>query len=262
MAVWPEGKSCGFVMSFDLDAEELWIGENAANADRPGVLSQGAYGPKVAVPAILAILDRLGLRATFFVPGRVAERHPDTVRSVIQAGHEVGHHGYTHTSPLEQPRDQEKAELLRGLAVLTDLGADVVGYRSPSWDLSPHTLPLLTECGFEYSSNMMDDIRPYRHPGHDIIELPVHWVLDDAPHFWFANDTWNKTIRTPEEVGGLWRGEAQGVSEVGGLTMLTTHPQIIGRPGRLKMLEDFLGWIRSDDRVWIGTAREAARLWR
>lgn len=259
--MWPDGKGAGFVMSFDFDAEEVWIGEDGANANRPGVLSQGAYGPKVAVPALLDLLERYGLKATFYVPGRDAERHPESVRSIISAGHEVGHHGYTHTSPQEMSPDEERNELKRGLDILRGLGAEVVGYRSPSWDFSSDTLALLAEHEFLYSSNMMDDIRPYRHADYGLVELPVHWVLDDAPHFWFDNASWDKTIRTPGEVLELWQGEYEGIREMGGLTMLTTHPQIIGRPGRLRMLDDLLSRVLSHDDVWVGTAREAAQLW-
>ncbi len=100
---------------------------------------------------------------------------------------------------------------MRGLEILRGLGADVVGYRSPSWDFSPHTLELLGAHGFEYSSNLMDDIRPYRHPG-GVVEVPVSWLLDDAPHFWFASDTWNKTIRTVGEVYALWKDELDGIA--------------------------------------------------
>lgn len=247
------------VVSFDFDAEEVWIGEDPANAGRPGVLSQGTYGAKVAVPALLRLLDRHGLRASFFVPGRVGERHPDRVRDVIAAGHEVGHHGYTHTSPVSLTPEQEEVELLRGRQVLQDLGADVVGYRSPSWEFSPATLPLLAKHRFRYSSNMMDDVTPYRHED-GVVELPVHWVLDDAPHFWFDGASWSKTIRTPREVRELWEGELGGIRTFGGLVMLTTHPQIIGRPGRIGMLDEFLGWVLAQDDVWVGTAREAAEL--
>src|SRR5690554_5543125 len=107
--MWPEGKRCAVAFTFDFDAEELWIGEDPENAERPGVLSQGAYGAKVGVPRLLELLERHGVRATFFVPGRVAERHPDRVRQILAAGHEVGHHGYTHTSPNRLPREEEEA---------------------------------------------------------------------------------------------------------------------------------------------------------
>lgn len=246
------------VVSFDFDAEEVWIGEDPANAERPGTLSQGAYGAKVAVPLLLDLLQRLDLPASFFVPGRVAERYPHRVEEILAAGHEIGHHGYTHTSPARLTREQEEAELLRGREALTMLGAEVVGYRSPSWDFSPSTLDLLVEHGFRYSSNLMDDVRPYLHPDHDIVELPVHWTFDDAAHFWFDLRSWTSTIRTAAEVRTLWEEELQGMRRIGGLVMLTMHPQIIGRPGRIAMLEDFLTWARSLPGVRFSTAHAVA----
>lgn len=246
------------VVSFDFDAEEVWIGEDPANARKPGTLSQGAYGAKVAVPLILDVLRRLEISASFFVPGRVAERYPHRVEEILAAGHEVGHHGYTHTSPLSFTPEQEEAELVRGREVLVGLGAEVRGYRSPSWELSPVTLSLLEGHGFAYSSNLMDDVHPYRHPGHAIVELPVHWTLDDAPHFWFDLRSWNKTIRSAAEVRAIWEEEVAGIAALGGLAMLTMHPQIIGRPGRVQMLEMFLGWARDQPGVRISTAVEVA----
>ena len=257
-APWPDSATWGFVMSLDFDAEEVWIGEDAANAKRPGVLSQGSYGPKVAIPLLLDMLERLRFPATFFVPGKDAERHPDSVRAIVAAGHEVAHHGYTHRSPDQLSLEEEANELQKGKQILNELGADVVGYRSPSWDFSAATLKLLEEHGFLYSSNLMDEIRPYQHAAHDLVELPVHWILDDAPHFWFDAATWTKTIRLPSEVLELWKGEATGIRQLGGLVMLTVHPFIIGRPGRLTMLEEFLRWVQDHPDVWIATARQVA----
>src|SRR3954471_19459458 len=103
--------------TFDFDAEEVWIGEDPANAQRPGVLSQGTYGAKVAVPEILRLLERHGLPATFFVPGRVAERYPQRVREILAAGHEVGLHGYTHRSPATLSREEEEGELVKAKGI-------------------------------------------------------------------------------------------------------------------------------------------------
>jgi len=247
-----------FVPTFDFDAEEVWIGEDPANASRPGVLSQGTYGAKVAVDLILRMLAQKAMRATFFVPGRVAERHPEKVRRIIADGHEVAVHGYTHRSPSNLTRGEEEDELTRTLAILRDLGADPVGYRSPSWDFSENTLPLLAAAGLSYSSNMMDDIRPYWHEGFDIVELPVQWIFDDAPHFWFDGATWTKKISRPSEVREIWQEEFLGIHALGGLTVLTMHPQIIGRPSRLRMLDAFLDFVKVQDGVVITTAREAA----
>ena len=70
----PAGKTSAFVISFDFDAEEVWLAENPENINRPGVLSQGTYGAKVGVGLVLDTLDHLGLPATFCNLGRVAER--------------------------------------------------------------------------------------------------------------------------------------------------------------------------------------------
>lgn len=257
MSQWPDGHRYAATVSFDFDAEEVWIGENPANASAPGVLSQGAYGPRVGVPLILRLLERHGVTASFYVCGKDALRHPDAVRAIIDAGHEVAHHGHSHASPTGMTRQQERDELLQGLDALRALGADIVGYRSPSWEFSPHTLDLLVEQGFAYSSNLLDHILPYRHETHDIVEVPISWILDDAPHFWFANDTWEKTIRSPREVLDVWLPEIDGIARHGGHVMVTTHPMLSGRPSRLEMLDTVIGHLR-DTGAWIAPTRRIA----
>ena len=260
MSAWPGGARAAVAFTFDFDAEEVWIGEDPANAERPGILSQGTYGAKVAVPLVLDVLERRGVRSSFFVPGRVAERHPDRVREIVARGHELAHHGYTHTSPTRLTADEEEAELLRGREALAAFGAEIVGYRSPSWDLSAATLGLLERHGFAYSSNLMDDIRPYRHAGNGVVEVPIQWILDDAPHFWFDPASWTKKISTVEEVRSIWDAEVRGIVALGGAAIVTCHPQIIGRPGRIGFLEEFIASVQAIPDVWIGTTAEIAAL--
>jgi len=212
MTDWPNGARGAVAFTFDFDAEEVWIGDDPENANRPGVLSQGTYGAKVAVPLILELLAHHGLRQTFFIPGRVAERHPHRVAEILAAGHEVGHHGYTHTSPATLSPADEEAELVRALEVLRGLGADPVGYRSPSWEFSPETIGLLGKHGFAYSSNYMDDLHPYKHPDTDLVELPIQWILDDAAHFWFSSGMdWTRSISPPSHVREIWWDELDGI---------------------------------------------------
>lgn len=247
------------IFTFDVDAEEVWIADDPSNAERPGVLSQGTYDTKVGVPLVLELLERTDVRATFFVVGRVAERYPATVRDIVAAGHEIGHHGYTHASPSRLTPDEEAAELIKGREVLESFGAAVTGYRSPSWEFSHDTLRLLSEHGFAYSSNFMDDIRPYRHAEGGIVELPVHWILDDAVHFWFSDDCWTKKISTVEEVRSLWVAEFEGIARLDGVCVFTMHPQFIARPGRIGLLESMLTAVKETPGVWLATADEVAR---
>jgi peptidoglycan/xylan/chitin deacetylase (PgdA/CDA1 family) len=258
MTGWPGDARAGAAFTFDFDAEEVWIGEDPGNADRPGVLSQGTYGAKVAVPLVLDVLERRGVRATFFIPGRVAERHPERVREIVAKGHEIAHHGYTHTSPLKLPPEEEERELVKGREILESFGVKVTGYRSPSWDLSSVTLGLLERYGFAYSSNLMDDIRPYRHDGSGVAEVPIQWILDDAPHFWFDAATWTKKISTVDEVRSIWEKEVLGIRDLGGVAVITCHPQIIARPGRIGFLEEFIAFVQGLGDVWVATTGEFA----
>ncbi|WP_052703480.1 polysaccharide deacetylase family protein [Microbacterium sp. SA39] len=246
-----------FALTIDFDAEELWLAESDANAARPGVLSQATYGVQFGVPALLELTADMGIPTTFFICGRDALRHPEAVEAISASGSEIGHHGLTHRSPDTLSRDEEERELTEALSILRRFSDDVVGYRSPSWDFSPHTLDLLESHQFEYSSNLMSAVHPFRHDSHALNELPVHWLLDDAPHFWFDSTSWDKTIRSTSEVLNIWAEEAEAIWDLGGTVTLTIHPQIIGRPSRVRMLRQFLQLV-NDRGVPTLTAREAA----
>jgi peptidoglycan/xylan/chitin deacetylase (PgdA/CDA1 family) len=256
--MWPNGAQVAVGFTFDFDAEEVWIAEDPSNANKPGVLSQGTYGAKVAVPLVLDILERHGVQATFFIPGRVAETHPGRVKEILAAGHELAHHGYTHTSPTKLSPDEEEEELVKGKGILESFGTEVTGYRSPSWDFSESTLKLLEKHGFAYSSNFMDDITPYRHEGAGVVEVPVQWILDDAAHFWFDGSSWTKKISTTDEVWKIWEAEFQGIRRLGGACVLTMHPQIIGRPGRLPLLESVIELVLGTEGTWVAPIADIA----
>ncbi|MGP4110211.1 polysaccharide deacetylase family protein [Streptomyces sp. 4N509B] len=256
--IWPEGASSAGCVTLDLDADEVWLAEDPSAGRRPGLLSQGVYGPRVALPLLLDVLKRYAVPATFFVPGRVAERYPESVEAILAGGHEVAHHGYTHRAPATLTAEEEEEELVRGLEALRRLGATVRGYRAPSWDVSTRTVGLLAAHGLAYSSNLMADILPYGHPGTGVVELPVHWTLDDAAHFWFAQTSFSRTIATNEEAAAIWTAEAEGIARLGGVCVHTFHPQIIGRPGRLSLFEDLVRETAENGAVWTATAGDIA----
>lgn len=254
-----EGGRPALALTFDVDADEVWLADDPEYANQPVARSQGLYDIRRGVPEVLKLLEAVQLTATFFVPGRVAERFPETVERIVGEGHELGLHGYTHRSPAGMRRDSERDELRRSLDILSAFGTSITGYRSPSWEISSATLELLEEAGVRYSSNFMDDIHPYLHPGSDIVELPVHWSLDDAAHFWFSNASWDKKISTNSEVLEIWGTELSGIAELGGTCVLTMHPQIIGRPGRLAVLKSFIQQAREIRSLEILTCGEIAR---
>jgi len=252
------------MLTFDFDAEAGWLSRDPDVARRPGILSQGTYGAKVGVPRLLRLLEEEGVRATFFIPGWVAEHHPAECRAIRDAGHEIGHHGYLHERADPDRPHEEREGFARGLKALQDvLGVRPVGYRAPGWDLTPITLELLREHGFSYSSNLMDDVVPYVHPGpgRPIVELPVQWLLDDAPFFMFNPRLVNRPMQSAEVVYGIWRDELLGMCQWGGLFDLTMHPQLIGQPSRLLYLRKLIRLAKGRPDVWWATGREVAEHW-
>jgi peptidoglycan/xylan/chitin deacetylase (PgdA/CDA1 family) len=263
MGRWKDGAQCAVMLTFDVDAETLWLAGDLTNLDKPGLLSQGTYGARVAVPLILEILHRRGVRATFFVPGWTAETHRNTLLAVDAQGHELAHHGWLHELPTHLTRDQEEDVLRKGAEALSSItGQAPLGYRSPAWEFSVNTLELLKEHGFRYSSNMMSHFIPWQHPESEIVELPVQWILDDAPFFLYRSGPGSRSIQSAAHVYQVWSEEFQGIYRYGGLFNLTMHPQIIGRPGRVLMLERFIDFISGFPNVWFATGREVADYWR
>jgi peptidoglycan/xylan/chitin deacetylase (PgdA/CDA1 family) len=237
-------------LTFDVDAEAGVIGRDPQNAERPVALSAGRYGPQTALPRILDLLDRHDGRATFFVPGWTADHHRDAIAECARRGHEVAHHGYHHVRPDSFSTVRaERDELERGIAAIERAtGQRPAGYRSPAWELSSYTLRLLAELGFRYSSNMMDADGPYLHQLDGdcgpLVELPVSWTLDDWPFFG------SRPEAAPSHVAETWLGEFEALRErEGAALVLTMHPEVIGRPGRLAMLDPLISHMRTVEGV-------------
>ncbi|MCP1335123.1 polysaccharide deacetylase family protein [Futiania mangrovi] len=260
--VWPNGARCAVMLTFDFDAETLWLSRNPDNAKRPGILSQGLYGARVGVPKILELLREEQVPATFFVPGWTAERHQSRAEAILKDGHEIGHHGYLHEWIHPDYPDQEEEALDKGLdALQRTLGLRPKGYRSPAGETSGNMIRLLTERGFVYDTSLMDSINPYRHVLEDgspgLIELPWHWSCDDAPFSMFSVQT-PRTIVDSESILRIWQEEFHEIYRWGGLFDLVMHPQFIGRPNRLAMLRRFIQFLKTYDNVWFATGEQIA----
>src|SRR5690242_12142770 len=97
-------------LTFDFDAMSGWI---ARGMTSPTPISRGEFGPRVGVPRILGLLERYRIPSSWFIPGHTLETYPAECLRVADAGHEIGHHGWTHRPPATLTREQEEAELVR-----------------------------------------------------------------------------------------------------------------------------------------------------
>lgn len=248
---------CTVVLSFDVDGSSGMINRDPRVEQRPSARSFGDYGPTVAVPHILTALSRADVLASFYIPGWVAERNPGTVEQIASTGHEIGHHGYLHEPPATLSAEEEAEVLDKGSHILQGItGEVVVGYRSPSWELSDVSLALMSERGFRYDSSLMGSDAPYWVGAGEstLVELPIHWALDDYPYFVFAPTDGRRLQAAPEQVESTWRDAFDEIYRRGGVFTLTMHPYIIGRPGRVSMLERLIGYMQSKPGVTFARA--------
>jgi peptidoglycan/xylan/chitin deacetylase (PgdA/CDA1 family) len=240
---WRGDKSAVFVLSFDVDAESVIWAIGRRYAEHPMTMSHQAYGPTVGVPRILDLLDEYDIKATFFVPGLTADRYPACVEAIVSAGHEVGHHSYSHRSPCGLSGAEEREDFERAMASLERVGVKPIGYRAAMWDPSWRSADLLAEHGLLYDSSLMDDDRPYviETDYGPIAELPPHWSLDDwLQYFYLPDPAMGQHIESGDKVFELWRGELDGMRRHNCLFMLTNHPFISGRPGRVETLRKLI----------------------
>jgi peptidoglycan-N-acetylglucosamine deacetylase len=263
---WPDGYRAAAALSFDLDAEAVMLSTDPASAGRLMVMSHQAYGPLTGVPRLLRLLRRHELRATFFTPGFTAERYPSVVKSIVDEGHEIAHHSYLHESVAGWDRAAEAAMIDRGLEALDRVaGIRPAGYRAPMWEMNRHTPELLIERGFAYDSSLMDCDVPYVLAGSaggaagDIVEVPIHWALDDWEQYAYLPDlTGSGLIESPAKVLEMWSWELAAMYAEGVCFVLTNHPFLSGRPGRIRALDQLIELMKSLDGLWITTVADIA----
>ena len=249
------------ILSFDVDAETPILVEGARYGDNAGVMSHQAYGPLVGVPRILTLLEEYKLPATFFIPGLTAERYPQTVEAILAAGHEVGHHSYAHFSPFDQDDASERADFERALGVLERFGVKPEGFRCPSWEPTWRTPALVAEYGLAYDSSLMDADTPYilETDAGEIVELPVHWSLDDWEQYaYLPRPAFKSSIESPQKVLDLWISELDAMRRYGCLFVLTCHPFLSGRPHRVEVLRRLIEHALDTGEVEFAAGRDVA----
>jgi len=258
-AKWPNGARAAVLLSFDVDNETIALRFGEANA---GSLSMGQYGSRQGLGRVVKLLDRHRIPASFFIPSVSLQIAPEMAATIKQSGrHEFGVHGWIHELNTTLPDSAERALLTKAVAELTRLtGTKPTGYRAPSWNFSPNTLSILRDLGFRYESSLMADERAYEllQDGQPtgLVELPVEWILDDAPLF----DPRGERYSPPREVARVWMDEFDKAYEEGTMLVLTMHPHIVGHRSRIVALEMLIAHIQSKGagRVWWATHGEVA----
>ncbi len=255
---------CSF--GVDVDAVAGWLGSYGGE-DSPDDISRGLFAGEVGSLRLVKLFERFGIKTTWFIPGHSIETFPDQMRAVVEAGHEVGIHGYSHENPIEMTPEQEEAVLDKCIGLVTKLsGKRPTGYVAPWWEFSPVSNELLLKKGIKYDHSLMHrDFEPYyvrvgdswtkidyakrpdewMHPlvrgqETDLIEIPASWHLDDLPPMMFIKKAPNSHgFTNPHDIEQLWRDQFDWVYREYDYAVfpITIHPDVSGRPQVLMMLE-------------------------
>ncbi len=255
---------CAF--GVDVDAVAGWLGSYGGE-NSPCDISRGLFAGEVGVPRLVKLFDQLGIKTTWFIPGHSIETFPQQTKLVVDAGHEIGIHGYSHENPIAMTPDQEEAvldkciDLIRGVS-----GRSPTGYVAPWWEFSPVSNELLLKKAIKYDHSLMnDDFHPFyvrvgdswtpidyaKHPREwmkplvrgeetDLIDIPASWYLDDLPPMMFIKSAPNSFgFVNPRDIEQLWRDQFDWVYRENDYAVftMTIHPDVSGRPQVLLMLE-------------------------
>jgi len=247
-------------------ASEAFLSEIVAAQPLPGVRHISMeqiyeYGSRVGVWRILRLFERKQIPLTVFTVAMAAQRHPQAIRAMVDAGHEIASHGLKWINYQYVPEDVERSHICEAMDILTQ----VTGARPLGWytgRTSEHTLKLvLDDGGFLYSSDSYADDLPYWVRGQNGPHLVIPYSLD-------ANDM--RFINAQ----GFPNGEAffaylrdtfdylyaEGV-EAPKMMSVGLHCRLAGRPGRAAGPARFLDHIGKFDRVWIASRIDIARHW-
>ena len=276
---------CAF--GVDVDAVAGWLGSYGGE-DSPLDISRGMFAGEVGTPRLLELFRRHDIRTTWFIPGHSVETFPEQTQMVVDAGHEIGVHGYSHENPIAMTRAQEEAVLTHCIGLVEKRrGSRPTGYVAPWWEFSPVTNELLLENGIKYDHSLMHrDFTPYyirvgdswtkidysqpaeswmkplvRGEETDLIEIPASWYLDDLPPMMFIKAPPNSHgFVNPRHLEELWRDQFDWVHREldHGVVGFTIHPDVSGRAQNLLMLERLIEHINRHDGVRWSTFDEIA----
>jgi peptidoglycan/xylan/chitin deacetylase (PgdA/CDA1 family) len=262
--VWPDGARCCVCLTFDLDAEWVFMGNHPEVAEMPRRYSQGEYVWNARIiPRMLDLLDGHDVKTTFFVVGMNAKNHPDVIEEIHSRGHEIATHGWKHEDIVGVGREEEERRLLMCVDVIESAtGVRPVGNRTAGGEVSPFTHDILKENGFVYDSSMRGSDLPYR-LDNGLVIVPSYYEMDDFHLFadYPGVAPYHARMLSPETGWEIWSTTFDGYYKYGLCYTTMFHPQIIGKPGNMMLLNRLLNYIEKHPDVWFATAEQIARHW-
>lgn len=267
---WPDGKRVALWVNVALQYFPLnqagkpfapWGGMTTSYPDLRHYTLRD-YGNRVGIFRFLKAFDRYGVKATYAMSARLAERVPYLVRKLSDRGEEIICHGWHMDAPHYGGMDEsEEAGLVeKSLDVLRKAtGQKVAGWISPSKSQSGNTPGLLVANGVEYMCDWINDDMPYefRTPNGPITAMPLSTELDDR--FILQNNLHSESEYADQIIDAFDYLYEESATQGGRMLALSLHPWMLGQPHRIRYLEKALDHIMSKSDVWSATASEIRR---
>jgi peptidoglycan-N-acetylglucosamine deacetylase len=260
---WPNGARCAAAITFDMDADSSLHLNHPDTADtKLCATTMMRYDADVAMPRLIEVFKRFGLRQTFFVPGWCVERYSDAIKAAVDDGHEIAHHGYLHEK-VNLLSDAQELQVLRlGIeAIRNATGRRPRGYRAPSYAFSKRTLSYLLDEGFEYDSSLLGSDIPYliANDKGSVVEVPIDTTMDDWTQFMcFRELGYMLPIASPARAMEVFRAEFDAAWKYGGMWMAVWHPFVSGRLARCDAMIGLIEYMLDRGGVWFATTEEIA----
>ena len=207
-------------------------------------------GTREQMDALRSVVDRHGVRSTFFVTGERAREHPHAVKALHDAGHDVGMHGWAHEQWSELDPATERDLATRATQAITNaIGTHPRGFRAPGGARSDATADILLELGYEYDASLGDRMHT-RRLDNGLAQVPFVWPGVDG--YWYLRDD----PADPATVEGAWHRALAGDS----LFLTICHPEITGIDGRRLAALDAVVEIAAATREMATVGAIAARI--
>jgi hypothetical protein len=263
--VWPEGRKIAVVFNVCLEA---WSDGKAPGISPMGnplpagvldtmAISWAGYGVKRGIYRLLDAFARHRAKASVMVNAVIAERAPEAVKAVADAGHEVLSHSYAmDVIPALLSDDEERANIARCTALLEKAsGRKVVGWLSPRGTSRAGTPCLLAEAGYTWYGDVFDDDLPYVRTFGDkkIVAIPLGTDVNDMPFMKYGNAPRTMLESFTENVAIAKETDEVTIIDV------TCHAHIFGHPRGAFYYGKIVEAAAADSDVWIGTREQIAR---
>lgn len=220
------------------------------------------YGSRVGVWRLLKLFERKKVPLTVYAVAMAAERHPQVIRAMVEAGHEIASHGYRWINYQYVGEDTEREHIKKAVAILTQVaGTAPLGWYTGR--TSPNTRRLVAEHGgFLYDADDYNDDLPYWALVGGKPQLIVPYTLDANDMRFAAVQGFNsgdQFLSYLKDSFDVLYAEGQ---ETPRMMSMGLHCRLVGRPGRMAALERFIDYAKGHEAVWFCRRVEIARHWR